>query len=249
MKNDIRLSPSKLGKLIIGGLLVSIGTLFLLKQFGFLFPVWLFSWPMILIVIGLFSGAKHQYRYDKGWLIITGIGVFFLLRRIYPDTAVFQYLWPVAIIGAGLWVLLSSNQLWKSDKTYSKPWYTNTETDTNTAGVYSNDVMDDVVIFGASNKQVLSKNFKGGEVVNIFGGIQLNFLNADIVDGAEIEIVQIFGGVKLIVPSNWDIVIAEVVTVFGGIDDKRRQPNPMYDKRLIIKGVAIFGGIEIHTYA
>ena len=247
MKNDFGHSNSQMSKFIIGGFLVAFGLVFFLKQAGIFFPGWLFSWPMILIVIGLFTGAKHQYRYDKGWIIVLGIGVFFLLRQIFPDNNVFHFVWPMAIIAVGLWILLSSNQLWKPDKRYSGYSYDDYE-EKNFINS-SNDVMEDVVIFGASKKQILSKNFRGGEVVNIFGGIELNFLNADLTADAELEIVQVFGGVKLVVPSNWDIAVSEVVTVFGGIEDKRRQVHPTYDKRLVIKGTAIFGGIEIHTYA
>lgn len=36
-----------------------------------------------------------------------------------------------------------------------------------------------------------------------------------------LEITTIFGGTKLIIPSNWEIK-SEAVMIFGGIEDKRR---------------------------
>src|SRR5690606_24157016 len=98
-------------------------------------------------------------------------------------------------------------------------------------------------IFGGSNKNILSKNFKGGNVVNIFGGSDLNLSQADIKGKAVLEITAIFGGTKLIVPSNWD-VRPEIVTVFGGIEDKRQisPASETPEKILVLKGTVIFGG-------
>ena len=57
------------------------------------------------------------------------------------------------------------------------------------------------------------------------------------------------GGTRLIVPSHWN-VISEVVSVFGGIDDKRvLQPSSFNaDKVLIIKGTSFMGGVDISSY-
>jgi predicted membrane protein len=56
-----------------------------------------------------------------------------------------------------------------------------------------------------------------------------------------------FGGTKLIVPSDWDVQ-SGVVTIFGGIEDKRQpaQINPV--KVLYLDGTCIFGGVEIKSF-
>ncbi|HEY9195293.1 MAG TPA: hypothetical protein VIM77_03485, partial [Mucilaginibacter sp.] len=41
------------------------------------------------------------------------------------------------------------------------------------------DYLDTVSIFGGVNKTILSKTFKGGDIVNIFGGAELDFTQAD----------------------------------------------------------------------
>lgn len=246
MKNDFSYSQSKWGKILAGGLIITVGVVLLFKQLGYFFPGWLFSWPMILIAIGLIVGARHSYRADSGWIILVGVGTVFLLHRMFPEVHLLRYVWPIAIIGVGLLVLLGRNAFWKPRQRRDYTSYINADTESDTS-TSTSDVLDDVVIFGSSKKQILSKNFRGGEVVNIFGGTELNLVHADIQSGAELELTQIFGGVKLIVPSNWEIV-SEVVTIFGGVEDKRRQVNPTYDKKLIINGTAIFGGIEILTF-
>lgn len=63
------------------------------------------------------------------------------------------------------------------------------------------------------------------------------------------EITTIFGGTKLIIPSNWEIK-SEAVMIFGGIEDKRRMQTITGppEKTLILKGTVLFGGIEIKSY-
>ncbi|HEX6891115.1 MAG TPA: hypothetical protein VF141_10480, partial [Chryseolinea sp.] len=83
-----------------------------------------------------------------------------------------------------------------------------------------------------------------------FGGVEINLTQADITGRVPIEIVQIFGGTKLIVPSHWKIDTEEVVSVFGGLNDKRQVQNTVMDpsKVLVLKGTTFFGGIDIKSF-
>ncbi|NOW97668.1 LiaI-LiaF-like domain-containing protein [Mucilaginibacter sp. SG564] len=111
------------------------------------------------------------------------------------------------------------------------------------------DYLDAVSIFGGVNKTILSKNFKGGEIVNIFGGAELDFTQADISGRVYIDITQVFGGTKIIVPSNWQVV-SDLAAVFAGVDDKRIRStaSPNNDKILVLKGTSIFAGVDIRSY-
>jgi hypothetical protein len=118
--------------------------------------------------------------------------------------------------------------------------------------------LDDVNIFWGRKRRIIAKNFVGGEVVAIFGGFEIDLREADILGSvAEIEVVTIFGGGEIRVPPNWEVVM-ENVGIFGGCDDRTRHPDfPIagapapggsavpQPKRLIIKGVAIFGGLGV----
>ena len=111
------------------------------------------------------------------------------------------------------------------------------------------DFVDSTAIFGGAKKNIISKNFKGGDLVNIFGGTDLDLTQADFTGTAVIELTTIFGGTKLIIPTNWAIQ-SDAVIIFGGLEDKRKMPsvaeNP--DKTLVLKGTVIFGGIDIKSY-
>lgn len=111
------------------------------------------------------------------------------------------------------------------------------------------DHLDAVSVFGGVKKTILSKNFQGGEIVNVFGGAELDFTQANINGHVVIDITQIFGGTKIVVPSNWRVV-PDMAAVFASVDDKRIRTtaNVDSDKILILKGVSIFAGVDIRSY-
>ena len=112
----------------------------------------------------------------------------------------------------------------------------------------SEDFIDGTTIFGGIHKTSVSKNFRGGDITVFMGGSEINLSQADINGTAVLDITQVMGGSKLIVPPNWEIR-TNISSVFGNVEDKRTQEritNP--DKVLIIDGVSVFGGIEIRNY-
>jgi predicted membrane protein len=110
------------------------------------------------------------------------------------------------------------------------------------------DILDTVSIFGGVNKTILSKKFRGGDIVNIFGGTELDFTQADINGRVIIDITQIFGGTKIIIPSNWQVV-SDIAAVFASVDDKRMKNSKLDDNKvLVLKGVSLFAGIDIRSY-
>jgi predicted membrane protein len=119
----------------------------------------------------------------------------------------------------------------------------------NKGSVSEDDFVDSTSVFGGANKNIISKNFKGGDLVNIFGGTELNLSQADFTGTAIVELTTIFGGTKFIIPSNWSVK-SEVVTIFGGMEDKRNIQGITdgSDKILLLKGTVIFGGIEIKSF-
>ncbi|NIG53479.1 LiaF domain-containing protein [Chitinophaga sp. Cy-1792] len=248
----------------LGGIIfILIGAALLLRQFALDLPYWLFSWQMLLIVIGLLVGIKHNFR-GGGWLILILIGGVFLAGEIlaWPyNTA--RFIWPVVLIIIGMVTILKRNddnwwhhrhekRYWKNyyKEQYGKADYSGYVAPEHSGENFSDDVINSSAIFSGVNKLVLSKNFKGGYVSSIFGGMDLNLTQADIQGTAVLDVSAIFGGCEIVVPSNW-VVKTDVTTVMGGIEDKR-SPELMRvaaaDKTLLIKGSCIFGGIEIKSY-
>lgn len=226
----------------LGLILLIVGGALLARQLGVIMPAWLFTWEALLITIGLTIGIVNRFR-DIGWLIITAVGVFFLMDDVYPEIK--HFVWPAVIILLGLVIILRPRQKkipFAGDGSAQSPVYTHGDT------TPADDVLDAVAVFGAVKKNVLSKNFKGGEVVTVFGGSEINLTQADFVSPIRLEIVAVFGGSKLIVPANWE-VRSEATAILGGVDDKRDPAlNQNSGKLIILEGTAILGGIEIVSY-
>jgi predicted membrane protein len=222
------------GRTFAGSILVIIGAILLARQFGVNFPEWLFSWGTLLITLGLFIGAKHSFR-GLGWLIPIVIGGFILIETFMPDLSVKHYIWPLLIICFGLFIIFRPRH-------HRRDWGWSPE-------VSSEDYIDATSIFGSTKKNVISKDFKGGDITTVFGGTDLNLTQADINGTVVIDVTQVFGGTKLIVPAHWNIQ-SDVVCIFGGIEDKRPQTKEIPDSTKVIKldGTCIFGGIEIKSF-
>jgi predicted membrane protein len=252
-----------------GLLLLIVGGALLLKQSGYPLPFWLFTWPMLLIVLGFFIGLRHGFR-DYSWLIMMIVGGVFLTDSIYPSLDVKHYAIPGIIIFSGLIFLFAPKsrrfgaRKWERREEMRKRFEERFENYRSSEAVYNpsapvrtdpdpaadsfDSSVDIVSVFSGIKKKILSKSFKGGEVVCIFGGAELNLTNADFTSPITIEFVQIFGGTKLIVPANWEVK-SEVAAIFGGIEDKRPQPpNTIAERTLILNGTVMFGGVEVNSF-
>jgi predicted membrane protein len=115
--------------------------------------------------------------------------------------------------------------------------------------VSSEELLEAVSVFGGTKRTVISKNFKGGEITCIFGGSELNLSQADIQGKAFLEVNQLFGGTKLIVPSNWQVQV-ESTAILGSVEDTRigNKDNLDQNKVLVLEGTSVFGGISIKSY-
>lgn len=229
---------------IFGGLfIVLIGVVLLARQAGADIPRWLFSFESILIALGIYIGIRHSFR-GIGWLIPTLIGAFLLLDDFYPELDIEDFTWPLIVIAIGLFIMLQGGKKKSEWKKWDKD-----HTDPETA---TDDFLDSTVVFGGVKKNIISKNFRGGESVTVFGGTELNLMQADLTSPVVLEITQVFGGTKLIVPPHWKIQSRDMVAIFGGIDDKRpmlgNAQGEEHEKLLILKGTCMLGGIEIRSF-
>lgn len=231
------------GRALGGLIIVAVGTILLAKQVGADIPYWIFSWPMLLIAVGFYVGARHSFRH-WGWLIPVAIGTAFLLEDLIPGVRIKEFAWPLIIICIGLVMIFRSRLRNRGD--LFKRWEKNAaQTDQSSEGFF-----ESVIIFGENKKQILSKDFKGGESVCVFGGVEINLTQADINGRVSLELVQVFGGTKLTVPAHWKIETEEMVSIFGGLNDKRQIQNSVTDqtKVLVLKGTSVFGGIDIKSF-
>ena len=209
---------------------------------------WLWSWQMLLIGIGFFLGVRHGFR-GGAWLILIVVGGVFIMRDFYGTVVSWQYLWPSALILLGLFIIFRPRRHHRYVKEYVDQKVDEAVKDNQQQFNSTEDFIDSTSIFGGVKKNVISKNFKGGDITNIMGGSEIDLTQADINGTVTIDLTQVFGGTKLIVPSNWQVK-AQMAAIFGGVEDKRSAQHSVLDpnKILILDGTSIFGGIEIKSY-
>lgn len=103
------------GKIIGGLFLTGIGIVLLAKELGMFIPEWIFSWPMLLVVIGLFIGAKHRFQ-KTGWLVLVLLGASFLVRNFFPEYNVTTYILPIILIIVGVYVIIKPRRNYFENK-------------------------------------------------------------------------------------------------------------------------------------
>lgn len=252
---------------VLGIILMIFGILLLVENMGIIntsISHVIFSWQMLLILIGAL-GLINRRGIHPASIILIGIGVFFLIPEVTNvNFDIGRMFLPFIFVIIGISILFHSHhdndwrRKCRSDwrarhyhRRYGYNWKESTNADTEQKPEsFGSDILDEVNIFSGGDKKITSKAFQGGKITSIFGGGTYDFLDCELAEGKNVlEMVNIFGGAKLIVPSDW-IIHLDVAAVFGGFSDKRRrnsQSSGSTNKELYITGVAIFGGGEIKS--
>ncbi|MDB5745779.1 MAG: hypothetical protein JWP72_627, partial [Massilia sp.] len=76
-------------------------------------------------------------------------------------------------------------------------------------------------------------------------GCTLDMRGASIRGEATINVFAFWGGVTIKCPPDWTIVL-QGTPIMGGFDEKTATP-PDNSKRLVIRGYAIMGGVEVRN--
>ncbi|NLV20175.1 MAG: cell wall-active antibiotics response protein [Bacteroidetes bacterium] len=224
-------------KAIIGVILVLVGVFLVIRNAGF-FPDFIdnvvFSWPMLLVVIGLILtiGATEK----TAGIIVMSVGAFFMIPLVFRETFhMYNMFWPSIFIIIGIIFIVTQRKGW----------------DRSSREMGSDDFIDYVNIFSGGERQIVSQNFRGGKITAVFGGTELDLTKAKLAPGRnDIEIACVFGGATIIVPDSWFVTI-EVTPILGGFSDSRKLSHDRdYDKssQLVIKGAVVFGGGEVKSY-
>lgn len=209
---------------ILGFFLVIVGALLLLENLRLIpnLPYWLFTWPMILVglgVINLISGNRTS------GIILLGVGVLFLLQDIYYIR--FRDYWPVILIILGIAFILRPKGVSGGNKQID------------------DDYFDALNILGGGNQKVVSHKLRGGKITNILGGSEIDLRDSKILNGAVIDVFTLFGGSEIKVPNDWNVKV-EVTSILGGFTDKRKDVTLTADAPVItIKGLTLLGGGEL----
>jgi len=235
---------------IFGALIVAAGVVLLLDQQGIINADHVFSyfWPVILIGAGTTMLIDCRGRGGRGFWGITllAIGMILLLENLGVAHIHFDTIWPLIVIGVGVLMIwqAAGPRLRPDGSRPQWPEFFNRWSRTGSPDADFNGV----AILGGFKRRITSKKFKGGSVLSVMGGFQIDLRQADMEgDTATIEAMSFMGGGEIKVPDEW-LVSMEGISLFGAFVDETDQHPPTVSgtqKKLIMKGASMFGGIVV----
>jgi predicted membrane protein len=219
-------------RLFAGLVIISLGALALLDNFGVIHirNIWRF-WPLVLVAIGLSKLLRPRGSPGRlGGAIFFGVGMWLLLENLGVWPYDLGDLWPLFIILVGAWLV------WGAWGRGLRP---------PTADVSTR--MSSFVILGGTEHHNNSPDFQGGDATAILGGCKVDLRQAGIKGGeAVIDAFALWGGVELLVPREWSVILRGT-PILGSFEDKRGPSGEGTGPRLIVRGAAIMGGVEIKS--
>ena len=141
-----------------GLVLVIAGILLLAYKMGAPIPHWVFTWPMILVVIGFLSGIKSRFH-NPGALIMIVIGLVFLADQADLHMHFHNFIVPAILIGVGIIYILKPKSLKVRNRDWRTHYYSDSRIPTNPIPEDDSAYSDISAVFGGIKKKILSKNF------------------------------------------------------------------------------------------
>lgn len=238
MKNDPH-PKSATSQVVLGLLVIAMGLLFLLDNLGYVDMHRAFSfWPMLFVIVG--TVKLCDTRTQGGTLLggsLVGIGILLMLDRMDIIDFSWRTIWPLVLIGLGGYLVAKAVR--------SKRAVEHGVAMVDGASVGAGEVVDVTAILGAYERRVTTQDFRGGEITAVMGGCELDMRGASIQGEAVINVFAFWGGVTIKCPPEWDVVL-QGTPILGGFEEKTIAP-PDNSKRLVIRGYAIMGGVEIRN--
>ncbi|MFC3379937.1 LiaI-LiaF-like domain-containing protein [Rugamonas sp. CCM 8940] len=273
MERQPRRQRNPASQVVFGLLVIALGVLFLLDNLGVLdFRYSMHFWPLVLVAVGILKILQTR---SAGGAMVGGALILFggllTLKGLGLVYVTWRTLWPILLIGAGLMVVYRSVtgrrvldvkvvRLDKADNWQGKSGATGGAATGGASSAEnkgedkgenkSENKGDDAVInvtavMGSYVRRVSSQHFRGGEVTAVMGGCELDLRQCSIDGEAVLDVFALFGGIQIKVPADWTVVLVGT-PIMGGFDEKTSAP-PNAGKRLLIKGYAIMGGLEVRN--
>jgi len=204
------------GAVLLGGNLGLIDSHFVFRNFG----------PIAIFLVGAALLARRRHDQVLLGLVLMFIGAWgFATQQQWIKI----HFW--AVIGPLLLVLAGGSVVWRA---FNRPA---------PEGVGDAYLRSFALFSGTELRPTVP--FQGADLTAIMGGVKIDLSNAPMAgDSATIDVFALMGGTEIFVPRDWDVTV-RVMSLMGGVADKRRPATAPATKHLIVQGMAVMGGVEI----
>jgi predicted membrane protein len=221
-------------QLVFGLLVCAFGIILLLGNLGFAEArSYLRFWPVALMALG--AAKVLQARSLAG--TVAGLAWVFLGTWIlgwntgWIQTNVWWALrtyWPALLVFFGLSLVWSTIRRNRGDG----------------AALDSRNEVKALAMLGGVKWASDAPDFQGGEITAVMGGAHLDLRRATLHNRAVIDTFAMWGGIEVVVPDTWAVELRGT-PILGGFEDKTRGPLDPNAPRLVVRGIAMMGGVEI----
>lgn len=237
-----------LPRLVLGLSVIAVGMILCLDRLGLLAGVEVLRyWPLALVAIGI--AKVIEGRSDSAvlagvvWVVAGGWLLAYQLGWVHVG---FWDLWPLLLVALGLRMILASvrggglsgrSRGASPDGSVGEP--------ASARAPDSDAMVSCFALLSGLKRSSQSDRFRGGDLTAVMGGCEIDLTGAGIADGeAVVDVFALWGGVVIRVPREW-AVSGRVMPLLGGFEDKTAPPVSGAAPRLVVKGLAIMGGVEV----
>ena len=115
------------------------------------------------------------------------------------------------------------------------------------------EILDRWALFAARQWRAETQEFRGGNVIAMFGRYEADLSEAELAEGEVVVVASaVFGAVKLRVPQGWKVTV-EGVPILGRYVDKTdktqvsKREGSGRPQQLLVKGLALVGSVRIEN--
>jgi len=220
---------------VVGLLVVALGVLFLAENLGYAEAErWLdVFWPVALATIGLAILLRPRPGGRAwGFVWLAAAAVVLADQRGWLEVGFWDLFFPLAL------VLIGGRIVWRAvigQRRGSRPHRFEAGEDT----------VRSFALLSGNEVRVTSSSFRGGELGAVMGGVKVDLAQAGLAEeGAEIDVLAMWGGIEIVVPETWSVE-SRVVPLLGAYEDKTRPRSVEGGRRLVVTGTVVMGGIEV----
>jgi len=226
-----RMTRLRSDRLVTGGLIILVGLLLLLSTTDYAATenLWDFV-PAVFVALGLWALVRSRFRNLTGPVMVVAVAATFQARNLgYVTDQQIGAWWPLFVVLFGVLYLVGRSRRTRGVSV--------SESDAGDISIVS--------LFSGTQRRVTGSGFRGGDVVALFGGAELDLRDAEPSDPpATVECLVAFGGAEVQVPEDWTVDL-DVLSLFGGSEDKRPPSGGDGDVDLVVTGLALFGGVSV----
>jgi predicted membrane protein len=234
MSSDPRPQDLFSSRLIVGVIIILLGSILLADNLGFISAKHVLRslWPLALVAVGVTMVRAPDNRRSRnwGWVLIT-VGLWIFLDRIgWVHLSLWELLVP------GLLLFVGGTLVWRAVSGPPKE---------EPVGEDHAEFVRSFAFMSGCELRPVSRPFRGADLNAVMGGVKLDLTDARMEgDSAVIDVFAFWGGVEIYVPPDWTVT-SKMTTLLGGFIDKRRPTSVVPTKTLILRGMIVMSGLEV----